>query len=110
MAKEAPLAQMKRLFESKEKLVAKLSKELPDPNGDLQARLAIASNSKLLRLESRARLAKELGGAEKIVESVASLSGRSKDKDYQTKLAGYSIGRLLDMKTSLERKVSNKNG
>ena len=110
--KEAPLAQVKRLHGSKEKLVDAtveiLGKEedSDESSAELKVRLMAASNKKLLRLHgSLVTLKEKYGSKEKLVESLSEAQGKSKDEDYKAKLHTYSIHQLLDMMNAASRKA-----
>lgn len=104
--KETPLATIKRLHGSKEKLVdslvATLAKENEDENeAELKQRLMTVSNKKLLRLADSMRILKEkYGNKDKLVQAVSTAKGKTKDQDYTNKLRSYSVHRLLDMARS----------
>lgn len=100
--KETPLAKVKRLHGSKEKLVDslvdKLAKDSDESAGDMKQRLMTVSNKKLLRLaDAMTRLTEKYGGKEQLVDAVSQARGKAKDQDYKSKLASYSVPRLLDM-------------
>lgn len=110
MSKNSPLHNVKKLFGSKEQLVAKVAELLPtsfsgESIDDYKKRLKYVANSKLLRLAQLGEKAKTLGGVQQIVETIALLKGQSKDKDFKAALAKLSIPRLLDMHASLARKT-----
>ncbi|HKA90088.1 MAG TPA: hypothetical protein VKE22_20650 [Haliangiales bacterium] len=109
-ANKTPLQKVKDLG-GKEKLVDSLAKLLEsDEDADgLKARLKKASNAKLLRLAEVGRTVKDkYGSKDKLVAKVAELYGRTKDKDYVTRLAKYSPAKLLDIAASLAKKAAKK--
>jgi hypothetical protein len=103
-----PLSVVKERFESKEKLVAALEKlatkdlwlaRVNDVKG-----LMRASNKKLIRLHDLLEDAKKrFGNRDKLIQSIAELAQRPKDKDWVARLAAYPLGQLLDMHRSLDR-------
>jgi hypothetical protein len=109
MAKATPLQQVKDQFGNKEKLVDALAGKLEARDGegadDLKARLLRVSNKKLLRLLSASNRVTELGGKDKLVDTIITLKNpkQAKDADFRSKLAGYRITRLLDLHDSLAK-------
>ena len=108
----APLAIVKAKFENKDKLVDQivglLSKDSDEPKDDLRKRLLSTSNSKLLKLHTAANTASDkFGSRGKLVEETASVLGKSKDKDYVTKLESFSAARLIDMQRAGTRRAKN---
>ncbi|MCS6913182.1 MAG: hypothetical protein RMK29_04850 [Myxococcales bacterium] len=110
--KKPPLMRVKEQFGSKEKLVDALvampAKVLPRRDGEdkdaFRARLLTAANSKLLRLYERAKIIQSRWGSkEQLVEAVLGLQNRIKDQGYRSKLSAWSLGRLHDRVTALER-------
>jgi hypothetical protein len=111
MSSHSPLARVKEEFGGKDKLVDKLVGLVDagdESKDDLRKRLLGAANSKLLRLHVVASKVKEQGGHDKLAVAAASGKGHGKDKDYVTKLEGFSNGRLVDMLLSSERSVKGK--
>ncbi len=110
--KESPLAAVKRLYESKEKLVdslaADLAKESDDESkGELKQRLLSVSNKKLLRLAEALQTVKsKYNDRDGLVRAV---SGDTKDQDYVNKLHTYSLQRLLDMAQAAEKRAKRKS-
>lgn len=110
MSKNSPLQDVKKLFGSKEQLVARVAELLPtsftgESLDDYKKRLKYVANSKLLRLAKLGEKAKELGGVQQIADAIAKLKGQAKDKDFAAALAKLPIPRLLDMHASLSRKL-----
>ena len=101
--KETPLARVKRLHGSKEKLVDAvvdlLAKESSDESpGELKVRLMAVSNKKLLRLhDSLVEIKDEYGSKEELVRALSEAQGKARDADYVNKLQTQSIYRLLDL-------------
>jgi hypothetical protein len=106
---KSPLASVKSKFQSKDKLVSELvgllSRDSDESKDDMKKRLLSVANKKLLRLHQVATVMGERGGKEKLVASTAETLGRSKDKDYVTKLQGLSAARLLDLEGVARRKA-----
>jgi hypothetical protein len=87
---------------AKKALAAKLAPLLERPEGEepdhFEKRLTLVSNKKLLNLlHTQDRLKKEFGTKANLVEAIAAHQKRSKDADYQKKLATLSVGRLLTL-------------
>ncbi|MEM9487734.1 MAG: hypothetical protein AAGC55_01250 [Myxococcota bacterium] len=108
--KEAPLAKVKRLHGSKEKLVDTIIGMLSKAGGsdeseaELRVRLVAAANKKLLRLhESLTQMNEKYGSKEELVEALTKAQGRTKDSDYKDSLHGNSIHKLLDMTRAAAR-------
>lgn len=108
-ARETPLQQVKRIYGSKDKLVASVVKALDglDAGGDdLESRLNASPNARLLRLAAVAETVKSrYGSKDKLVEAIASAQGKGKDEDYRTKLSEQPLPRLLDLATSATRRA-----
>ena len=97
--KTGPLARVKEEFGGKDKLVDKIVGVLDsgdESKDELRKRLLGVSNTKLIRLFSVATKTKQAGGHDKLVAATAEKLNRAKDKDYVTRLDGYSDARLLD--------------
>ncbi len=97
MSKKSPLLEVNESFGGKDKLVEKLVGllESDESKEDLRQKLLGVANGKLLRLHRVATAVKEkFGSRDKLVAELA--SGR-KDKDYTTRLEGFSTARLADM-------------
>ncbi len=111
--KKSPLTRVKDEFGGKDKLVDKIVGVLDagdESKDDLRKRLLGVANSKLIRLHTVATRTKSAGGHEKLVASTADRLNRGKDKDYVTKLDGYSDARLLDILSVAERKAKADAG
>ena len=103
--KEAPLAKVKRLHGTKEKLVdslvPKLAEDSDESKGELKQRLLSVSNQKLLRLaDAWQTMEEKYGSKAKLVQSISTARGKAKDEDYCDKLSSYSVPHLLDMARS----------
>lgn len=77
----------------------------PDQDtGALEARLAKASNSQLLRLQRATRTLKDkYGDREKLIAAIGAATKKAKDKDYLARLASYSLSQLLDLAAASQR-------
>jgi hypothetical protein len=111
-AKKSPLARVKEKFESKEKLVdalvglpAKVLDRAEDEDKDaFRTKLLAAANAKLLKLYERSQaIQTRYGSKEGLVEALLTLQNRGKDKDYRGKLGAWTLGRLYDRVTTLEK-------
>lgn len=110
MAKETPLQAMKRLYQSKEKLIDKVvdvAREADEEKDAVVERLSTVSNKKLLRLAEVGKVVKDRygGSKDKLVAAVSQAVGKAKDKDYVARLSSYSAARLLDLVQSAERRT-----
>jgi hypothetical protein len=109
MAKETPLQAVKRLYQSKEKLIDKVvevARDADEEIGEVKERLAAVSNRKLLRLAEVGKQIKDrYGGKDKLVAALSSAVGKAKDQDYIARLKSFSPSRLLDMARSAERRA-----
>ena len=109
----SPLSVVKERFQSKEKLVAAVEKlatselwvgRVNDVKG-----LKRASNRKLIRLHDLLEDAKKrFGNRDKLIQSIAELAQRPKDKDWAASLARYPLPQLLDMHSSLDRAAKRR--
>lgn len=104
-----PLARMKALYGTKDKLVDKIAGAIAtdgEDEGALKDRLLKASNQQLLKLAAVADAVKKTyGGRDKLVESLVKALNRAKDKDYVAKLSSFSLPRLYDLARSAERRA-----
>ncbi|HEY8379750.1 MAG TPA: hypothetical protein VIK91_24840 [Nannocystis sp.] len=110
MPKNTPLQNVKKLFGSKDQLVAKVAELLPSSFAgesveDYKKRLKYVANSKLLRLAEIGEKVKKLGGVQALIDRIAELKGHAKDKDYKAALAKFSVPRLVDLHQSLTRRL-----
>jgi hypothetical protein len=108
-----PLSIVKDRFESKEKLVAAVeklaSKELWLGRVNDVKGFARVSNRKLVRLHDLIEDAKKrFGSRDKLIQSIADLARRPKDKDWATSLGSYPLPQLLDMHRSLDRAAKRR--
>lgn len=108
-AATGPLAKVKALHGSKDKLVDMLAGALVHDGADegsIKDRLAKASNAQLLRLHSVSETVKKAyGSRDKLIGALAKALGKAKDKDYLTKLGTFPLPRLLDLAKSAERRA-----
>lgn len=109
MSKPSPLQNVKKLFGSKEQLIAKVIDLLTPGEGEsreaFSKRLKYVANAKLLRLAQVGEKIKSLGGREALVAKLAELKGQAKDKDFVASLRNMSLPRLLDSVQSLSKKA-----
>jgi hypothetical protein len=109
MANETPLQAVKRLYQSKEKLIDKVvevAREADEEVGEVKERLAAVSNRKLLRLAEVGKVIKDkYGSKDKLVAAVSQAVGKAKDKDYVARLKSFSSARLLDLARGVERRA-----
>lgn len=107
-----PLARMKALYGSKDKLVDKLAGSIAtegEDEGALKDRLLKASNQQLLKLAAVADAVKKTyGGRDQLVGKVVQALNRAKDKEYVAKLSSFSLPRLYDLARSAERRARAK--
>lgn len=112
MPAQSPLAIVKEQYGSKDKLVAKVAGLIEpqdgESNDDFKSRLKHVANSTLLHLVEVGEKAKELGGRDKIVARIAELRGQAKDHHFTDKLKARSLGQLVDMLASAERRAAGK--
>jgi hypothetical protein len=109
----SPLSVVKERFQSKDKLVAAVEKlatsdlwvgRVNDVKG-----LKRTSNRKLIRLHDLLEDAKKrFGNRDKLIQSIAELAQRPKDKDWAASLARYPLPQLLDMHRSLDRAAKRR--
>lgn len=107
--RKAPLSQMKDAFGDKEKLVDAITGLIElgtETKEQAKARLLAVSNAKLLHLHAVAKEVKDkFGSRDKLADAVATKLGRTKDKDYRSKLGALTAARLLDLFRVAERKA-----
>jgi hypothetical protein len=110
--KETPLATVKRLYGSKEKLIeaaVKALEGLGEKDAELDERLAGKPNSKLLRLIDTANAIKErYGNKEKMIAALLAASGKAKDSDFAARLEVYTLPRLYDLTRTAEHRAAKK--
>jgi hypothetical protein len=108
-----PLSQVKERFESKEKLVAAVeklaTKELWLGRVNAVKGLKRASNKKLIRLHELLEDAKKrFGNRDKLIQAIADLAQRAKDKGWVESLASRPLGQLLDMHRVYDRAAKRR--
>ena len=110
-AATGPLAKMKALYGTKDKLVDKVAGALAHvgaDEGSIKERLASASNQQLLRLAQVAEAVKKAyGSRDKLIDALTKQLGRVKDKDFLAKLGSFSLPRLYDLAKSADRRAKN---
>jgi hypothetical protein len=107
MPTKSPLEEVNDKFGGKDKLVEKLVGllESDEPKEELRKRLLAVANKKLVRLHAIASLVKEkYGSREKLLDQLATSTGRAKDKDYKTRLDTFTTPRLVDAAKVAERR------
>ena len=107
---ETPLQAVKRLYQSKEKLIDKVvevAREADEEVSEVKERLAAVSNKKLLRLAEVGKVLKDKygGSKDKLVAALSQAVGKAKDKDYVARLKSFSSARLVDMARGAERRT-----
>ncbi len=113
MSTESPLAQVKKRFGSKEKLVeavrALATEALWLDRVDPDKGLERVSNRKLLHLHAVLSEVKErFGSREKLVEAILELERRVADAGFRQRLARYPLPRLWDVYRSAQRRASRR--
>lgn len=108
--KTPPLKAVKDRFGDKQKLVSAVKglatdelwlKRVNDEKG-----LDSVSNAKLLRLhDTLTQVKKEFGSRAKLIESILTLSKRSKDAGLKSSLEKFPTPRLVDLQTSAARRA-----
>jgi hypothetical protein len=102
-----PRAKVVKLHGTKADLAKTLAPSLvigEEDSGAIAERLATASNTQLLRLHHVVETVKsKYGSRDKLIEAISTAHNKSKDKDYLTKLATFSLPVLLDLATSVAR-------
>ena len=109
MAKKSPLQTVKDEHGDKEKLVDKLV-DMVDrgevEKDDFRGRLLAMANSKLLRLHRvHSELKERFGNKDQLIDAIAGLLNRAKDKDYVAKLQSWTPVRLLDLLQTAEKRA-----
>lgn len=112
MATESPLATMKRVYGSKDKLfdaAVKALSELGEDADELKERLRTASNAKLLRLvEVGKEIKKGWGNRDKLVQAVVKAANKAKDSDFVARLESMPLPKLLDAARAAARRTGQK--
>ncbi|HEX7669842.1 MAG TPA: hypothetical protein VF395_09675 [Polyangiaceae bacterium] len=108
--KTPPLKAVKDRFGDKQKLVSAVNGLATDElwlkrvNGEKG--LDSVSNAKLLRLhDTLTQVKKEFGSRAKLIESILTLSKRSKDAGLKSSLEKFPTPRLIDLQTSAARRA-----
>ena len=104
MAKKSPLQQVRDEFGSKAELAEKVLSFLDAFEGedaaDFKHRIGTMSNAKLLRLyRSNERINKEYGSKAELVEKITKARFAGGNADYQAKISGFTMPKLLDLAT-----------
>lgn len=111
--RKTPLQIVKEQHGSKADLITKLAGLIAPMDGesddDHKRRLRNVSNAKLLHLIDVGERAKAAGGRDGLVAKVLELKGQSKDHEYSDSLKKKSLGDLLDMAASLQRRADGKS-
>jgi hypothetical protein len=109
MAKKSPLQQVRDEFGSKADLAKKVLGYLDAPEGedaaDFKHRVETMSNAKLLRLErSYQRIQSDYGSKAELVEKITKARFAGGNADYQAKISGFTMPKLLDLATRFKVK------
>ena len=111
--RKTPLQIVKEQHGSKADLINKLVGLIESDDGesddDHKRRLRNVSNAKLLHLLDVGERAKAAGGRDGLVAKVLELKKQSKDHEYGDALKKKSLGDLLDMVASLQRRADGKS-
>ncbi len=104
-----PLARMKAVYGTKDKLIDKIAGSLVtdgEDEGALKSRLLKASNQQLLKLVNVVEAVKKsYGGRDKLVASLVKALNRAKDQQYVAKLTSFSLPRLYELARAAERRA-----
>jgi hypothetical protein len=102
-----PRARVVENHTSKEALAKSLASVLARTDEDtdaLEGRLKRASNAQLLRLSRvTATVKQKYGNRDKLIAAIGTARNKSKDKDYLTRLEGFSLPVLLDLAVAAEK-------
>lgn len=90
------------------KLVGLIDSEDGESDDDHKRRLRNVSNAKLLHLLDVGERAKAAGGRDGLVAKILELKKQSKDHEYGDALKKKSLGDLLDMVASVQRRADGK--
>ena len=109
MRTDSPLAQVKKRFGSKEKLVEALrqlaTEELWLDRLNPDKGLECVSNKKLLHLYDVLTEVKErFGSRAKLIDAVLELENRSRDRDYRRRFERWPLPRLWDYYRAAQRR------
>ena len=117
MSQKTPLQLVTEKHGGKDKLVDKLvglvaqfgNKAEAEDKDATRARLLTVSNKKLLKLaQSTETLKASYGSRDKLVDTVMTGLGRTKDADYKKKLSTWTANRLLDLARTLDKRAKAK--
>lgn len=102
MAKKSPLQRVRDEHGSKGELADKVLGILEAPEDEEQAdfehRIRTLSNRKLLRLwESHQRVQDQYGSKDALVEKITTARFPGGNDDYQRKISGFTLPKLLDL-------------
>ena len=112
MAIDTPVQAMKKMYESKDKLISSIVgavKNEGESNDEAVARLKGVSNKKLMRMGAVAKQMTDRGGRDKVVAAIGAAMGRAKDSDYLAKLGTFSSGRLMDILGAAEKQAKKSS-
>ncbi|MGE0868733.1 MAG: hypothetical protein AB7P03_09230 [Kofleriaceae bacterium] len=105
-----PKARVAAVHGSKKELAKSLASAIAHGDqsaGDIESKLATASNQQLLRLQRLVdTMKKKWGSRDKLIAAIGTASNKSKDKDYLAKLETYSLPQLVDLATSAQRSAN----
>lgn len=110
MAKDTPIQTMKKIYESKDKLVNSVVsavKREGESKDEAISRLKGLSNKKLMRMGRIAGQIADFGGKDKVITTIGSAMGRAKDSDFLAKLGTFSNGKLMDMLGTSQKGTKN---
>ncbi len=102
MAKKSPLQRVRDEHGSKDELAEKVLGILDTPEdedpADFDHRVRTMSNRKLLRLwESHQRVQDQYGSKSDLVEKITKARFPGGNDDYQRKISGFTLPKLLDL-------------
>lgn len=107
-----PLQIIKDQHGSKDALIDKVLPLVEPQDGETKdehkKRLKYVANAKLLHLHALGERVAKLGGRDKIVARILELRGQTKDHEYADSLKKLSLGRLVDLVASVERRSAGK--
>jgi hypothetical protein len=91
-----------------DKVVAVVEPQDGESADDHKRRLRNVSNAKLLHLLDLGEKAKALGGRTAIVDKILEVKRQPKDHEYRDSLGRKSLGQLVDLLGSVERRAAGK--
>ena len=102
MAKKSPLQRVRDEHGSKADLADKVLDILDQPEdedpADFEHRVNTMSNRKLLRLwDAHQRVQEQYGSKDELVEKITAARFPGGNDDYQTKISGFTLPKLLDL-------------